>query len=234
MSSLAALFDGTSEVGINLGTTPLAGLTSWTATAWFQTSATSNADGFRLLSVNTGNGGGGGCVCNSYDNSGSLLAGSDGITWGSGESAPINDGNWHFCAMVCNAGAVSIYLDGSTTACSVDSIGVWDVQSVIGNMLYDYPWAGTAAGWVGLIQEVQLYNAALDPASQISEIYNGGTLLASIPSDLVGCSTNAYHLNGDASDYVGSCPGAWSSFAAGFGSAASSNRRRRFMLQGAA
>ena len=109
-----------------------------------------------------------------YLNSGTTTAGTHagGVRYGQGwetGTAAVNDGNWHFVVMTCNAGVKAQYVDGAMDALTVNG---WTGNGTATQLRIGGT-ADTGDGNValnGLIDEVYIYNRALSQA-EILQLY---------------------------------------------------------------
>lgn len=86
---------------------------------------------------------------------------------------PIGDAAWHHVAVVMNASAISLYVDGKPDAKPVDRTVVPQVAGAFRLFLGDLRPLSTATAWKlnGGIDEVRIYNRALS-AEQIGVLYS--------------------------------------------------------------
>ncbi len=181
------------------------GSTTWTVAMWIKTTT---AGGVYLYQGNGGwNNTGGANTIFHLNNGGNNGAGSGmgldtrggtagGVSYGRGwesGSTTINDGNWHFVVMTCNANNTHVsYVDGNVDAWSEDT---WSGAAGGTNV-----WIGACgetgdgvAGLNGLIDEVSIYNTTLSQA-QVQNLMAAGTVPAASPVSVAASST--LNLNG--------------------------------------
>ena len=111
-----------SYVAVSNAVVPLNGSGTWTVAMWIKTTAAGSA----FLYQGDGSWASGNTMF--YLNSGSTAAGTKagGVRWGGGweeGSTTLNDGNWHFVALVDNAGTKSLYVDGHADTLAANSWG---------------------------------------------------------------------------------------------------------------
>jgi autotransporter-associated beta strand protein len=179
-------------VKVTNGVVPFSGSTTWTVAMWIKTTT---AGGVYLYQGNGAwnNTGGANTIFHlsngSFATTGGTKAG--GVSWGRGfeaGSTTINDGNWHFVVMTCNANNTKVsYVDGNVDALVQDQ------------------WSGTAGGgqvWIGacgetadgvtglngLIDEVSIYTNTLTQA-QVQTLMAAGTVPVGSPIAVAASST---------------------------------------------
>jgi autotransporter-associated beta strand protein len=157
-----------SYVAVSNAVVPLNGSGTWTVAMWIKTTAAGSA----FLYQGDGSWASGNTMF--YLNSGSTAAGTKagGVRWGGGweeGSTTLNDGNWHFVALVDNAGTKSLYVDGHADTLAANS---WGTATGTGGQVWIGGSADTGDGVTtatnGLIDEVYIYNRALSLADMQS------------------------------------------------------------------
>ena len=92
-------------------------------------------------------------------------------------STSINDGNWHFLAGVrdTSAGVIALYVDGVLEASLPDTTGTYQEPSVVPWNIGNTPGSGSNRfAWDGLIDEVEIFDAALT-LPDVQAIFNAGS-----------------------------------------------------------
>jgi autotransporter-associated beta strand protein len=184
---------------------PFSGSSAWTVAMWIKTTtaggvylyqgngAWNNTGGANtVFHLNNGGNNGAGSGMG-IDGRGSFAGGvSYGRGWQSG-STVVNDGNWHFVVMTCDASNTKVsYVDGN-----LDS---WSENTWSGAAGGTNVWIGACgetgdgvAGLNGLIDEVSIYNTTLNQ-SQVRALMAVGTVPGSSPVSVAAAST--LDLNG--------------------------------------
>jgi autotransporter-associated beta strand protein len=146
---------------------PLNGGSNWTVAMWLKTTVSGGAclyqgdggwaSGNTTFYLNNGSGGG-------TKAGGVRYAGG----WEEGTTA-VNNGSWHFIALVANAGTKTLYVDGHADPLAANA---WGTASGTGSQMWIGGSADTGDGVVamtnGLIDEVYVFNRALSVADVLS------------------------------------------------------------------
>lgn len=156
---------------------PLNGSGTWTVAMWLKTTVAGGAylyqgdgswaSGNTTFYLNSGN-----------TSSGGTKAG--GVRWGANweeGSTALNNGNWHFVALVDNAGTKTLYVDGHADTLAANS---WGTAAGTGGQMWIGGSADTGDGVVtmtnGLIDEVFVFNRALSLAD-VQSLTNANSIL---------------------------------------------------------
>jgi fibronectin-binding autotransporter adhesin len=196
-------------VAVNNAVAPLNGGGTWTVAMWIKTTVTGSA----FLYQGDGSWTSGNTTL--YLNSGGTSAGTKagGVRYAGGweeGSTALSDGNWHFVALVDNAGTKSLYVDGHAGALAANQ---WGTATGTGGQIWLGGSADTGDGVTtatnGLIDEVYIYNRALSLA-EVQSLTNNNTILNRqiLPSaTAVTLNTNAMLDLGGLNQTIGSLTG---------------------------
>lgn len=173
--------DGSGYVFINHKVTPLdcnAAGASWTYALWLKTSVAGSTYGYQ------GDGTWSADATTFYLNNNNATSGgtkAGGVRWGEGYmtgTMSLNNNAWHFVVITVSAGTKTIYVDGNVDA-QTGTTG-W---SAAGPANADEFWIGQSPDtldgnvpFIGLIDEVQLFNRALSQ-TEIQNIMANGTVI---------------------------------------------------------
>jgi len=162
-------------VAVNNSVVPLNGSGKWTVAMWIKTTV----PGSTLLYQ--GDGSWASDNTTFYLNNGTTTGTkAGGVRWGAGweeGSTALNDGNWHFVALVDNAGTKSLYVDGHADPLAANQ---WGTATGTGGQIWIGGSADTGDGdnamTNGLIDEVYIYNRALT-VSEVQSLTNNAVPL---------------------------------------------------------
>ena len=162
-------------VAVNNPVVPLNGSGTWTVAMWIKTTVAGSTflyqgDG-SWVSGNT----------TFYLNNGSTTGTkAGGVRWGANweeGSTTLNDGNWHFVALVDNVGTKLLFVDGHTDTLAANQ---WGTATGTGGQIWIGGSADTGDGdqtaTNGLIDEVYIYNRALSLAD-VQSLTNNNAIL---------------------------------------------------------
>ena len=162
-------FTFTSGQGVTI-TNPLTGLTTYTMSCWFNTSAPIITDARPLLFANGSNNGATGAgPAFKLGEAGKLNILIHGFGWGSPSVSTYNDGVWHLAVFTKNGNDYNLYIDGGATAVSTltTASGSFGIFSFIGSRHTG------VEGFEGKIDETGMWNRVLT-AIEMTELYNAG------------------------------------------------------------
>lgn len=164
----AFVFDGTRGTAVQLGKCPNLQLQDFTLEAWIRrsslTTSSSNPSGSGELFCYGGNG-----YCVFLDSEGHLALGQTDVATVFSSGPTVNDLNFHHVAVTKSGASVVFYLDGSAISSSTFSnVFTFSAQAAIGAKGDDLTFP-----FLGAIDELSIYNGALDP-SAIQLIYGIG------------------------------------------------------------
>jgi len=166
-----------SYVAVSNAVVPLNGSGTWTVAMWVKTTVAGSAFLYQgdagWVSGNTTF-----YLNQNSSSSGGTKAG--GVRWGANweeGTTTLNDGNWHFVALVDNVGTKSLFVDGHTDTLAANG---WGSATGVGGQIWIGGSADTGDGIVtatnGLIDEVYIYNRALS-LTDVQSLTNSNAVL---------------------------------------------------------